>query len=262
MTSKDKYIKPVPNSRDSFARLKQITDDAQAGKLKPWSPAVIDLLEAYNINVQRLKDAKAQASLSFPMSIPDHRSIAIGFRYAKDAGTFAEDLFVFTEDVGLTCYYRGSQEDTLPEYAGTHHAAIKLSEVLPDFQRQLADMQQQIDTVRAQTSQPTLPSGAKSLRNQALDLSQEIIEFIAQREETSPGWLPPGDGYPKEMMDHIKETVGLYDRKYLNDTLELYDRFTQEGVNTDDDRFMFMHPTNPLGMRSIAIKLATWARKK
>ncbi len=152
---KDKYIKPVDNSKDAYARLKPITDAAQSGALEPWSPSVIDLLARYGVNVQRLEDVKAQANLSFPTSIKDHRSMAIGFRYAKDDGSFAEDLFVFVEDVGLTCYYRGSQEEALPEYGGTHHATIVLSELLPDFQRDMAEMQQQIDSIKAQSAYRT-----------------------------------------------------------------------------------------------------------
>jgi hypothetical protein len=144
-----KNIKPIPDSLNAYAELKPITDDAQAGTLNRWSPAVIDLLASYKVNIQRLKDVKAQANLSFPTSITDNKSMAIGFRYAKDDGSFAEDLFVFEENVGLTCYYRGTQEEALPEYAGTHHATIVLSEFLPDFQRELADMRQQIDAIKA-----------------------------------------------------------------------------------------------------------------
>lgn len=149
--SKDKYIKTIDQSQDAYSRLKPITDAAQAGALVPWSPSVIDLLARYKVDVQRLEDVKAKADLSFPTSIKDHRSMAIGFRYAKDNGNFAEDLFVFIEDVGLTCYYRGSQEKALPEYSGTHHAKIVLSELLPDFQRELANMQQQIDNLKTQS---------------------------------------------------------------------------------------------------------------
>lgn len=147
---KDKYVKPIDNSEDAYARLKPIADAAQASALEPWSPSVIDLLARYKVNVQRLEDVKAQANLSFPTSIKDHRSMAIGFRYVKEDGTFAEDLFLFVEDVGLTCYYRGSQEEALPEYAGSHHAEIVLSELLPDFQREIADIQQQIKEIKAQ----------------------------------------------------------------------------------------------------------------
>ena len=146
---KTNHIKPVPGSLDAYTQLKVIIDAAQAGELSPWSPKVVDLLASYKVNVQRLKDIKAEANLSFPKSIKDNKSMAIGFRYAKDDGNFAEDLFVFEENAGLTCYYRGIQEEALPEYSGTHHAKIILKELLPDFQRKIADIEQQINRIEA-----------------------------------------------------------------------------------------------------------------
>lgn len=176
MSGKNKHIKSVPNSKDAYARLKPVTDAAQAGALEPWSPSVIDLLARYKVNVQRLEDVKAQANLSFPTSVKEHRSMAIGFKYAKEDGSFAEDLFVFIEDVGLTCYYRGSQEEALPEYAGTHHAEIVISEFLPDFQRELANMQQQIDNLKAQSGVDYISDGMHLQAMQAVQ--QEFNEQV------------------------------------------------------------------------------------
>lgn len=143
-----KHVKHIPDSK-AYARLKPITDAAQTGASKPWSPAIIDLLDSYKVDTQRLKDVRAQVNLSFPPSIKGN-SIAIGFRYAKENGDFAEDLFVFVENVGLTCYYRGSQEKALPEYADTHHEKIdiKLNEFLPDLQKDIAEIRQQIEGVK------------------------------------------------------------------------------------------------------------------
>ncbi|HUC89195.1 MAG TPA: hypothetical protein VMR45_00155 [Patescibacteria group bacterium] len=150
---KDKYIKQIDNSADAYAKLKPITDAAQAGVLKPWSPAVVDLLESYGVKVERKKGVKVQTNLSFPTSIKDHRSMAIGARYAKEDGSFAEDLYVFIKGVGLTCYYRGTQEQALPEYDGSHHekVEIKLTEYLPDIQKELADIKQQITDLKTIT---------------------------------------------------------------------------------------------------------------
>jgi hypothetical protein len=166
--SSSKHIKPIPKSTDAYAKLKPITDKAQTGELRPWSPDIIDLLASYKVNVQRLKDVKAQANLSFPTSIKNHRSMAIGFRYDKDDGSFAEDLFLFEENIGLTCYYRGTQEEALPEYKGTHHAKIVLSEFLPDFQRELSSIRQQIDDIKATPHiYAPIPEIALTIRAQA-----------------------------------------------------------------------------------------------
>jgi len=143
MSNGAKYIKTMPKSGGAYALLKPITDAAQAGDLKPWSPAITELLESYGVSVERLKDVKVQVTLSFPTSTKN-RSMAIGFRYAKSDGSFAEDIFLFEEGVSLTCYYRGTQEEALPEYDGTHHAKIVLTELLPDIQRELAGMRKDI----------------------------------------------------------------------------------------------------------------------
>lgn len=57
----------------------------------------------------------------------------------KEDGSFAEDMFLFEKNVGLTKLYKGKQERLLPEYKGTHHAEpnIVLQEALPDIQKEL-----------------------------------------------------------------------------------------------------------------------------
>jgi hypothetical protein len=134
-----KNVINVPNSKDCYSRLKTITDAAQSGTLNPWSPWVVNLFEEYGVKTERLKDMRVQANLSFPTSTPN-RSIAIGFRHLKAGGSFAEDLFVAEEAIGLTCYYRGAQEKYLPEYKGSHHAAVMLSEFLPELKQEMSSI--------------------------------------------------------------------------------------------------------------------------
>jgi hypothetical protein len=131
--------KSIDNSEDAYGLLKVITDAAQAGELKPWGPKVIELLSAYGITVDRKTGMKAEVTLSFP-STPKNDAMAIGVRHLKPNGGWAEDLFVFEERVGLTCYYKGSQETVLPEYGGTHHGAptVELQESLPSIQQDIA----------------------------------------------------------------------------------------------------------------------------
>ncbi len=145
---KSQYIKAIPDSAGAYALLKPITDAAQAGDLKPWSPAITEILASYGISVERLKDVKVQVNLSFPTSTKNP-AMTIGYRYAKSDGSFAEDLFLFEEGVGLTCYYRGAQEEALPEYGESHHAKIVLTELLPDLQRDIANIKQQIGNLTA-----------------------------------------------------------------------------------------------------------------
>lgn len=158
-------VKIIPGSEDSYDLLKEITDLAQAGKLKPWGKPVIDLITGYGIQVDRKKGTKAEITLSFPTST-ENRSMAIGVRHLKDDQSFAEDLYIFEEKVGLKCYYRGSQETVLPEYAGTHHAKIELKEALPDIQQEINNLKRGIAEKDIFNSIPTseIVTGADHVR--------------------------------------------------------------------------------------------------
>ena len=139
-----KHVHPIPGSEGAYDELKSITDAAQDGVLSPWSPEVINIIGKYGVVVRRKADLQFQTNLSFPTSTINE-SMAIGIRHLKDSGDFTEDLFVFEKGIGLACYYRGAQEEVLPEYKGTHHAKVVLSEVLPDVQRELAEIKQKIN---------------------------------------------------------------------------------------------------------------------
>lgn len=139
--------KPVENSQDAYPQLKVITDAAQSGELKPWGPKVIELLNAYGITVERRAGIQAEITLSFPTSTAG-RSMAIGIRHLKPDKSWAEDLFLFEEGVGLTKFYKGTQETALPEYGGTHHGApsIQLQESIPSIQQDITDLKTKLLT--------------------------------------------------------------------------------------------------------------------
>lgn len=137
----------IDNSEGAYEQLKVITDAAQAGLLKPWGVKVIELLNGYGVTVDRRIGVKAEVTLSFPTT-PANKSMGIGVRHMKPSGDMAEDFFLFEESVGLTTYYRGSQEDALPEYKGTHHAgpSVALQESLPGIQDDINKLKEQLKT--------------------------------------------------------------------------------------------------------------------
>lgn len=137
--------KIIEDSKEAYTQLKVITDAAQAGTLKPWGGKVAELLNAYGVTIDRKKALKAEVTLSFPTT-PKNRSMGIGVRHMKPDGSWAEDFFLFEENVGLTCFYRGSQEDALPEYEGTHHGppSIELQEALPNIQQDIDSLKRQL----------------------------------------------------------------------------------------------------------------------
>lgn len=139
----DKRVK-IHEDPSAYDKLKIITDAAQEGSLSPWGGAVERLINTYGVDVARKTHQKIQVNLSFPKSTKN-KSMAIGFRHIKSDESNAEDLYVFIETIGLFCFYRGSQEEYLKEYAGSHHAKIELQEFLPDIQAEIADIKKKMN---------------------------------------------------------------------------------------------------------------------
>lgn len=193
MTKKDPQ--PLTDSSAAYDDLKVITDAAQNGSLRPWSPAVVKLLNAYGVSVDRKKGSKVEATLSFPTSKTN--SMAIGIRHIKNDESYAEDLFLFEKGVGLTPLYRGKQETLLPEYEGTHHGkpAIALIEALPDIQKEIDSIKQSVtlQTILAgiNTDNILTPAGYKSeLEQQGIDAKRKVDNLMrvhpgAPREQVS-----------------------------------------------------------------------------
>lgn len=130
--------KKVQDSEEAYDQLKVITDAAQTGDLKSWGIEVVKLLNGYGIVVDRREGVQAEVVMSFPSST-DGNAMGIGVRHLKRNSTWAEDFFLFEEHVGLTCFYKGTQETALPEYKGTHHGppSIQLQDSIPTIKQDL-----------------------------------------------------------------------------------------------------------------------------
>lgn len=134
----------VADSKDAYTELKTITDSVYAGTfIGPWGTSILKILTAYGIAVERKKGLKVQVNVTIPKST-NAPSIAVGVRYMKDSTHFSEDLHVFEEGKGITSHYKGAQERLLPEYDGTHHAPIEISDFLPDIQKEIDSIKKSI----------------------------------------------------------------------------------------------------------------------
>lgn len=139
--------KKIPDSEEAYSQLKIITDAAQAGELKTWGMEVVKLLNAYGITVNRRKGVQAEVAMSFPSTV-EGNAMGIGVRHLKPNGTWAEDFFLFEENKGLTCFYKGTQETVLPEYKGTHHGppSVQLQDSIPTIKQDLDDLKIRMQT--------------------------------------------------------------------------------------------------------------------
>ncbi len=139
MAGKGKHVR---DSESAYEQLKSITDAAQAGTLNNWAMSVIGVLNGYGIVVDRREGIKGEVTLSFPTSTKN-KSMGIGIRHLKPDGSWAEDFFLFEESIGITCFYKGAQEQALPEYKGTHHGPPTV-----ELQASIPSIQQDVDSLK------------------------------------------------------------------------------------------------------------------
>jgi hypothetical protein len=200
--------KQVKSSEEAYSQLKVITDAAQSGELSPWGVKVIALLNAYGITVDRREGIKAEVTLSFPTT-PNNRSMGIGIRHLKPGGAWAEDFFLFEENIGLTCFYKGSQEEALPEYKGTHHGppSIELQESIPSIQQDISDLK-----VKLQTN----------------DIFNSIdMNLVVKPSEHSQNIHMVDQEYAQAISSVVAQAPGT-DRKYIS--MKLQPQFTQKRI--------------------------------
>lgn len=103
----------------SYEELKNITDARYAGNTERYFEKVITLLEKYGIKPRQKDGELLETNISIPKSVKN--AIVVGLRYGKKDGSNAEDLFLFQQNHPVVPYYKGSLENKLKEYLGTHH---------------------------------------------------------------------------------------------------------------------------------------------
>ena len=121
--NKHTLCKDFYRSEDIMA-CKKVADD---NNLEVWqsmvvdisnSSVILDILSENNIR-PRTDDGKLDHST---ISVPTSRNneLALGLRYSKRDGTYAEDIFLFEKNKDIKPYYKGQIEKILSEYKGTH----------------------------------------------------------------------------------------------------------------------------------------------
>ena len=102
----------------SYEELKTITDKYYTDWQMPDISVFVELLNRYGIQLREKNGELHEANFSIPKSIG--KALMLGIRYGKIDGTFSEDLFLFREGKRIQKGYKGSFEEIIPEYTGSH----------------------------------------------------------------------------------------------------------------------------------------------
>lgn len=102
----------------------------------------------------------------------------------------------------------------------------------------------------------------KNLKEKILSLYKNIIEFLKERSNNEP--QTDFNNFKESTNRHIKyfrETMNLYDKKFGSEIIFIRQEFLKRNIKSNRLNSFYEHPTNPLGIREIALGLVELASK-
>jgi len=101
-----------------------------------------------------------------------------------------------------------------------------------------------------------------TLKEQTETLYEDIMNFVKEREANEPQidynkW----EESTNALIKYSQETMGLYDVKFGSRVVAIREEYVKLGIKSDRLDQFYEHPTNPLGIREVALGLAELAAK-
>jgi hypothetical protein len=100
-----------------------------------------------------------------------------------------------------------------------------------------------------------------TLKQHCRQISEEILEFLADRETSAPKVTPtpkPWQATNFEKLRHDAETLALAQERFSSKIMELSVALRQEGSCDAEFEALLRQPPNPTSLRNIAENLQAW----
>lgn len=97
-----------------------------------------------------------------------------------------------------------------------------------------------------------------NLKQVCQQLSQDMLQFLIDRQRLKPDLTPTRKQWRKQSSDHtrhIQETVALYHQRFGARVVSLYEHLKERGYHDKQADRLYEHPTNELGIRELAQRL-------
>jgi hypothetical protein len=124
---------------------------------------------------------------------------------------------------------------------------------------------------QAQTRQSALPSKSlpqrptisQALKRKAIDLSVSILAFLAARQAGEPPLARPETWNQDVNADtkYLMETMALYSQRFGSEVIAVHDELAKMNLYDKELDAYYEHPTNPLGVRTVAEHLGALAEQ-
>ena len=101
------------------------------------------------------------------------------------------------------------------------------------------------------------------LKNRGEILSHEILEFLADRERSSPR-LPNSATWKLDtemMLRHSKETLNQYSIKFASRIISIRNELSSKGIIDEELEKFYEHPTNNIGIRTVGERIGSLSEK-
>lgn len=153
-------------------------------------------------------------------------------------------------------------------------AAHQSEQKITNLQTDIRQLTEKIDALVGLTKVPplvvqTLPQEVierarkGELKAQAQELSTQILQFLTDRTRGEP-LLPRPNTWQQDvdqMIRYLQETVALYTERFGAKAIAMRDKLAEAGLQDPQLDALVEHPTNPIGIRLVAERLAVLAER-
>jgi len=101
-----------------------------------------------------------------------------------------------------------------------------------------------------------------NLKRESQQLSQDILQFLSDRQRLEPELVPTKKQRRKQTNDlirHGRETVTLHHQRFGSRVISVYEHLRERGYSDKRVDTYYEHPTNELGIRELAQRLGALA---
>lgn len=100
-----------------------------------------------------------------------------------------------------------------------------------------------------------IPTALRELATEATEISQRIFIFLGERNPYPTDTMDREAGWQSRIMEESRRFMADYDRQFGATVVRLHDELKKAGIEADRLEQFYDHPTNPLGIREVALAL-------
>jgi len=100
------------------------------------------------------------------------------------------------------------------------------------------------------------------LKSQTIDLAKRLMDFVQERQENEPAFkFETFENSSNALIRHFQETQNYYAKEFAGKISNLRDELLKRSLQDRELDMFYQHPTNYIGLRMVAVRLAALGEK-